>query len=72
MKRILLERGIPRRYTRQVFQKAQLTRSRGERRMEGDPGTQLCVQSEQPHRINISLPAAGAPLLHALETSSRP
>lgn len=33
--------------------------------MEGDPGTQLSVQSEQPHRINISLPAAGALLLHA-------
>lgn len=37
--------------------------------MEGDPGAQLSVQSEQPHRINISLPAAGAILLHALGTS---
>lgn len=37
--------------------------------MEGDPGAQLSVQSEQPHRINISLPAAGAFLLHALGPS---
>lgn len=27
--------------------------------MEGDPGSRICVQNEQPHRINISLPAAG-------------
>lgn len=40
--------------------------------MEGDPGAQLSVQSEQPHRINISLPAAGAFLLYALETSFWP
>lgn len=40
--------------------------------MEGDPGTQLSVQSEQPHRISISLPAAGALFLHALETSFWP
>lgn len=37
--------------------------------MEGDPSSQLSVQNEQPHRINISLPAAGAFLLHALEPS---
>jgi hypothetical protein len=39
------------------------------RRMEGDPSSQLSVQNEQPHRIIISLPAAGAVLLHALESS---
>lgn len=37
--------------------------------MEGDPGSQLNAQNEQPHRMNISLPAAGASLLHALESS---
>jgi hypothetical protein len=39
------------------------------RRMEGDPSSQSSVPNEQPHRINISLPAAGAVLLHAFETS---
>ncbi|WP_281349911.1 hypothetical protein [Paenibacillus tengchongensis] len=28
--------------------------------MEGDPGTQLSVQNEQPHRTIISLPAGAA------------
>lgn len=37
--------------------------------MEGDPGSRISVQKEQPHRINISLPAAGAVLLHALGPS---
>lgn len=37
--------------------------------MEGDPSAQLNVQNEQPHRINISLPAARAFLLHAHEPS---
>ena len=36
--------------------------------MEGDPSSQLSVQNEQPHRIIISLPAAGAVLLHAIGT----
>lgn len=37
--------------------------------MEGDPGSRISVQKEQPHRINISLPAAGALLLHVSLTS---
>lgn len=37
--------------------------------MEGDPSSHKSAQNEQPHRINISLPAAGALLLHALEPS---
>ncbi|MCL6602644.1 MAG: hypothetical protein K6T94_07210 [Paenibacillus sp.] len=37
-------------------------------KMEGDPSSQIGVQNEQPHRIIISLPAAGAVLLHAFGT----
>ncbi len=37
--------------------------------MEGDPGTQLSVQNEQPHRTMISLPAGAAFLSFAPEPS---